>query len=58
MDYDKLAELLKSDDVKCAEIVTYHMTKDGNFIRKTTQIDYYSDGDYHWTSVTKPIYIE
>jgi hypothetical protein len=54
MDIDKLAYLLKSDDIQCAEIVTYHST-DNSLIRKTTTIDYFRDDDYQWSITSKPI---
>jgi len=58
MDYDRLTKLLESDDIKCAEIVTYHADKNGKLTRKTTTIDYFADGDYQWSTTTKPIHIE
>jgi hypothetical protein len=57
MDYDRLTQLLESDDIQCAEIVTYHSTKKG-LIRKTTTIDYFGGGDYQWSSTSKPITID
>jgi hypothetical protein len=57
MDYDRLTQLLESDDIQCAEIVTYHSTEKG-LTRKTTTIDYFGNNDYQWSSTSKPIAIK
>ena len=55
MDYNSLTKLLNSEDVTHAEITTYHVKEDGSIIRKTVSIDYFKDGDYQWSTNTRPL---
>ena len=45
MDCNRITELLNSNDITYAEIITYHYTKD-QMVIKTTTIDYGKDNDY------------
>jgi hypothetical protein len=55
MDYDKIAEIMKDENVMYSEVSRYITKSDGSIIRETVYIDYYSQGDYQWTISMKPI---
>lgn len=54
INYDKLVQTLKEEDLMLAEITTYH-NNDGRITKRTVTIDYDSDGDYHWTISNAPL---
>ena len=56
---DALAEVYATDpEVKFVEVVVYRKSKEGNIIRERVKVDFYSAGDYQWTSSVKPIDVE
>lgn len=58
MNMDKISEILQDPNVVMAEIVIFKSNSNGDVVRETVTIDYYSDGDYQWSKTTKPILVE
>ena len=56
---DALAEVYATEpEVKLVEVVVYRKTREGNLIRERVKVDFYSSGDYQWSSSVKPIDVE
>ena len=58
MDYDKIASLLKDENVAYAEVSRFKKKSDGSVVIESVYVDYFSKGDYHWTISEKPIFLK
>lgn len=55
LDLDRLTNLLQTDDIAYAEIVTYHFPKDSDMMEMRTTTINYHENDYQWATSSKPI---